>query len=108
MPVVGGLGLHIPNIPKLRIGIEYVPHDDFPAILHKGEQVLTAHEREEYQRLKDNKDNENRTGEKKVEINVSVNIDKIENATEKNTDDYIELIMEKIDEAIKRKGVVFS
>ena len=108
VPVVGGLGLHIPNIPKLRIGIEYVPHDDFPAILHKGEQVLTAHEREEYQRLKDNKDNENRTGEKKVEINVSVNIDKIENATEKNTDDYIELIMEKIDEAIKRKGVVFS
>ncbi len=32
------------DIPKLRVGMEYVPEDDFPALLHKGEAVLTAQE----------------------------------------------------------------
>lgn len=32
------------NIPELRVGMKYVPEDDFPALLHKGEAVLTAQE----------------------------------------------------------------
>lgn len=31
-------------------GLAYVPYDDFPAILHKGERVLTAQEATEYNR----------------------------------------------------------
>lgn len=44
VPAVGGKGLNIPEIPKLKVGIDYVPADNYPALLHKGEQVLTAEE----------------------------------------------------------------
>lgn len=48
VPGLGGKGLNIPQIPKLAVGIDYVPTDNYPAILHKGEQVLTAREAFEY------------------------------------------------------------
>ena len=44
VPGVGGKGLNIPTIPKLRRGIDYVPYDDYPAYLHEGERVLTREE----------------------------------------------------------------
>lgn len=44
VPEFGGLGFTIPKIPRLRIGMDYVPEDDFPALLHRGEAVLTAEE----------------------------------------------------------------
>ena len=48
MPGVGGMGFHINELPKLKVGIDYVPEDDYPAILHKGERVLTKEENAEY------------------------------------------------------------
>lgn len=48
VPGVGGKGLNIPQIPRLKVGMDYVPSDDFPALLHKGERVLTAEENKEY------------------------------------------------------------
>ena len=48
VPGVGGKGFHIKEIARLRIGMEYVPYDDFPALLHKGERVMTARQAEEY------------------------------------------------------------
>lgn len=48
VPAVGGKGINIPLIKKLRVGIDYVPYDEMPALLHKGEQVLTAEEAQEY------------------------------------------------------------
>ncbi|MDR2531457.1 MAG: hypothetical protein LBC82_01260 [Oscillospiraceae bacterium] len=48
VPGVGGLGINIPLLPKLRIGMEYVPYDEMPALLHKGERVLTASQAEDY------------------------------------------------------------
>lgn len=41
---------HIENVnfPRLAIGIDYVPNDEFPAVLHRGEAVLTAREAEEW------------------------------------------------------------
>lgn len=44
VPAVGGKGITIPTIPRLRVGMDYIPSDDFPAFLHKGEAVLTAQE----------------------------------------------------------------
>lgn len=44
VPGIGGKGINIPTIPRLKIGLDYVPSDDFPALLHKGEAVLTADE----------------------------------------------------------------
>lgn len=34
--------LSVPQIPKLKVGTNYIPEDDFPALLHKGEQVIPA------------------------------------------------------------------
>lgn len=48
VPGVGGLSLNIPTIPRLKVGMDYVPDDDFPALLHKGEAVLTKEENADY------------------------------------------------------------
>ena len=44
VPGVGGKGFNIPNIPRLKIGMDYVPADMFPAYLDRGEWVLTKEE----------------------------------------------------------------
>lgn len=44
VPVVGGKGFNIPHIPRLKVGMDYVPSDMFPAYLDKGEWVLTKEE----------------------------------------------------------------
>lgn len=38
------VGFNITPIPRLNVGMDYVPYDDMPALLHKGESVLTAQE----------------------------------------------------------------
>lgn len=48
VPGVGGMGFHINELPKLKVGIDYVPEDNYPAVLHKGERVLTKEENAEY------------------------------------------------------------
>ena len=48
VPLVGGLGFNIPTIPRLKVGIDYVPSDYYPAFLDKGERVLTKEENREY------------------------------------------------------------
>lgn len=42
VPGVGGKSINLSTIPRLKVGLDYVPDDDFPALLHKGEAVLTA------------------------------------------------------------------
>lgn len=51
VPLVGGRGFHIGTIPRLRVGMDYVPSDDFPALLHRGEAVLTEGENRRYRSL---------------------------------------------------------
>lgn len=50
VPAIGGKGINIREIPRLKVGLDYVPFDEFPAILHKGERVLTAEEAERQDR----------------------------------------------------------
>ena len=44
VPGIGGKGFHIPTIPRLKTGIDFVPGDYFPAYLDYGERVLTQGE----------------------------------------------------------------
>lgn len=44
VPVVGGKGVSIPNIPRLKVGMDFVPSDFYPAYLDYGEAVLTKEE----------------------------------------------------------------
>lgn len=50
---ISGPGLKIPDTltaPGLAKGAAYIPYDDFPARLHRGERVLTAQENAQYSR----------------------------------------------------------
>nr|WP_275891439.1 phage tail tape measure protein [Ruminococcus sp. OA3] len=51
VPVIGGASANIPTIPRLKVGMDYVPSDDFPALLHEGEAVLTKQENAAYRQL---------------------------------------------------------
>lgn len=44
VPAVGGKGFKLPKIPRLKVGMDYVPSDFFPAFLDEGEAVLTKEE----------------------------------------------------------------
>lgn len=44
VPLVGGAEFHIPTIPRLKAGIDFVPSDYYPAYLDYGERVLTQPE----------------------------------------------------------------
>ena len=55
VPGFGGKGINLPFISRLRVGIEEVPYDEMPAILHKGERVLTKEEAKEYDNTKNQK-----------------------------------------------------
>lgn len=88
VPTVGGKGINIPLIKKLRVGLEYVPYDDMPALLHKGETVLNEEEAREY-RLGKNRNNEIKT---ENNYNNNIIIEKMEVREEKD----IERIAEEL------------
>lgn len=48
VPLVGGKGFNISEIPRLKVGLDYVPSDYYPAFLDVGERVLTAEENAKY------------------------------------------------------------
>lgn len=74
VPIVGGKSFSLPKMSRLKIGMDYVPNDLFPAWLDEGEAVLT---KEENALLRSHGGLEGmigkieRTGQS--EINVSVN-----------------------------------
>ncbi|MFI3206483.1 MAG: phage tail tape measure protein [Clostridia bacterium] len=55
--ITGAVGIpaipSIPNVslPRFKLGIDYVPEDEMPALLHRGEAVLTASEADIYRKL---------------------------------------------------------
>lgn len=86
VPGVGGKGINIPLIKKLRVGMDYVPYDDMPAILHKGETVLDKEEAEEYRRNKQNMD----ISENNITYHNTIIIENMEVRDEKDIEDIAE------------------
>ena len=86
VPGFGGKGINLPFISKLRVGIEEVPYDEMPAILHKGERVLTKEEAKEYDQEKNQKEN------KIYNYSNNINIEHLEVREEKD----IERIAEEL------------
>lgn len=44
VPAIGGNSWSLPKLSRLKVGLDYVPHDMFPAFLDEGEWVLTKEE----------------------------------------------------------------
>ncbi len=66
-------GVNIPklkelNIPRLKVGMANVPYDDYLALLHKGERVLTAKENREYG--KENEDTKTTTNTYETNLHI--------------------------------------
>ena len=72
VPVYGGRGINLPLISRLRVGIEEVPYDEMPAILHKGERVLTKDEAKEYDQIK------NQTSEINYNFHNNITVEHLE------------------------------
>ena len=107
VPGVGGRSFHLNQISRLRVGMEYVPYDEFPALLHKGERVLTEEENKEYSKKPE--ENENKT----INVNItlgekSVYIERLDGTKAEDMDKFVDTLLELIDEKIKRKGAVFA
>lgn len=51
IPGIGGFGINIPLIPRLKKGMSFVPSDYFPAYLDYGERVLTAEQNSKFNAL---------------------------------------------------------
>lgn len=107
---VGGLGLNIKELSRLRIGMSYVPYDEYPALLHKGERVLTEGENKEYSKA-ESKATSEESGKLYVTIQLgekAIYIEHLDGESEEDMETWVDRLLELIADRIKRKELVFG
>lgn len=110
VPSVGGLGLNIKELSRLRIGMSYVPYDEYPALLHKGERVLTEGENKEYSK-EESKATSEESGKLYVTIQLgekAIYIEHLDGENEEDMESWVDHLLELIADRIKRKELVFG
>lgn len=110
VPGVGGLGLNIKELSRLRIGMSYVPYDEYPALLHKGERVLTEGENKEYSKA-ESKATSEESGKLYVTIQLgekAIYIEHLDGESEEDMETWVDRLLELIADRIKRKELVFG
>ncbi|OGO90344.1 MAG: hypothetical protein A2Y17_12315 [Clostridiales bacterium GWF2_38_85] len=107
VPGVGGMGLNIAEIKRLRIGLDYVPYDEFPALLHKGERVLTASESKTLDKTI-NEQSTKKDAQTPISIKLELKIENFNNNSGKDIEALGDDILTVIEESLRRKGAVFA
>ena len=98
VPAIGGRGISIREIPRLKVGIDYVPSDYYPAFLDKGERVLTKEENAEYNKnlgrpsIEDAKKNNTEKIKEIESIILQINIEKFINNTKQDIKELSEVM----------------
>ncbi len=90
--------------------MDYVPYDDFPALLHKGERVMRAGENKVYteqqRQERENSGGGNNAPAPATVINFTVNIDKFQGSKD-DAAEFSDELLERLQEAIDRKEKPF-
>ena len=101
---------HIPEVtlPRFRAGIDYVPNDKYLAYLDAGEAVLTAQEAEQYRKAK--RENNNPFGSSNKQVinnNFNISISDVLIRDDRDIDEIVKLISEKLAAEYSKKASVF-
>lgn len=82
---------------RFKTGLDFVPYDDFPALLHRGERVLTAEENREFN------NNDNSKANQKTEALLEAILQSL-NENEENTEIVVKLDFDTIGNAIYKRS----
>lgn len=105
VPGVGGKGFTITEFKKLKTGIEYVPYDEYPALLHRGEKVVPAGQAENARRTEPQAPATQRASDT---LNFNINIAEFVNNRKQDVEELVEEILTIAEDKRRRQREVYA